>query len=470
MSFNLKTLSRLTFGGILFFLVAFVPLSLALSLGKVNVYSRLNAPLLAEIDIHDPTTKELITFNAEIPKPEVFFSYGLVWLDFLATVSVSVAQNSAGTNVLRIKTTAPVTKSAVSILVSSSWGGPQVLRKFELLIQPPLVISSSPPISMDSVSFARAPMVDPSIESQTSSKSASTSAVKLITSQGGPVIAALVGHSHIVRQGDTLIALARAVSAQTHEPLSISMAGLYQSNPQAFSGGMMDALLIGAVLRMPVPLAPMPALSAAIPTKADSPLMTTEALQQRMQSLEQDLAESSRLLSLRSAELARLQSMSTPKPFEYTDDIYFVFHDLLRNFWWAVVSGIVLLGILITVLRNKIRQKYKFNLGSVGTISNKADSLHPSTSAGDLLEVPMRMPLNSLSQLTELDSETESEIEDIQGDAPLLDAMTNRIDLARAYIEMKDFIAARAQLEQVLLSDIADQKEEAQQLLNSFKA
>jgi len=470
MSFNLKTLSRLILGGMLFFLAGFVPLSLALSLGKVNVYSRLNAPLLAEIDISDPTTKELITFNAAIPKPEVFLSYGLVWSDFLATASISVAQNSAGKNVLRIQTTAPVSKSAVSILVSSSWGGPQVLRKFELLIQPLLVTLSSPPISMDSVSFAHAPMVDPSIESQTSSKSALTSAVKLIKSQGSPVGTALVGHSHIVRQGDTLIALARAVSSQTHEPLSISMAGLYQSNPQAFGGGMMDVLLIGAVLRMPVPLTPMSALSVAIPTKADSPVMTNEALHQRMQSLEHDLAESSRLLSLRSAELARLQSMSTPKPFEYTDDIYFVFRDVLRNFWLAVVAGIVLLGILITVLRNKIRKKYKFNSGSVGTISNKADSLRQSTSAGDLLVVPMRMPLNSLSQLTEFDTETESEIENIQGDAPLLDEMTNKIDLARAYIEMKDFIAARAQLEQVLVSDMADQKEEAQQLLNSFKA
>jgi pilus assembly protein FimV len=64
--------------------------------------------------------------------------------------------------------------------------------------------------------------------------------------------------------------------------------------------------------------------------------------------------------------------------------------------------------------------------------------------------------------------ETNGPPDDLEGDPPLPDEAGNKLDLARAFIEMGDPAAARVELEQVLANGDEAQREDAQRLLDSL--
>ena len=61
------------------------------------------------------------------------------------------------------------------------------------------------------------------------------------------------------------------------------------------------------------------------------------------------------------------------------------------------------------------------------------------------------------------------EIEDLEGDPPPLDETGSRLDLARAYIEMGDPAAARAELEIVMKQGDDGQRLLARRLIESLR-
>jgi pilus assembly protein FimV len=62
--------------------------------------------------------------------------------------------------------------------------------------------------------------------------------------------------------------------------------------------------------------------------------------------------------------------------------------------------------------------------------------------------------------------ETTDLLEDPEGDPPMPDESGNKLDLARAFIEMGDAAAARMELEQVLARGDEAQREDARRLLD----
>jgi FimV-like protein len=62
--------------------------------------------------------------------------------------------------------------------------------------------------------------------------------------------------------------------------------------------------------------------------------------------------------------------------------------------------------------------------------------------------------------------ETTDLLEDPEGDPPMPDESGNKLDLARAFIEMGDVAAARMELEQVLARGDEAQREDARRLLD----
>jgi pilus assembly protein FimV len=162
------------------------------------------------------------------------------------------------------------------------------------------------------------------------------------------------GTTHVVKHGETLSAIAASTAgAAANSALARSwMLAIYQSNPGAFEKNM-NLLRSGAVLRIPESSAAAaisatqangeirrqyaawrssaPAAGAApaaaetghlrlvTPTEADSAgnaaasAKATAALQGRVKELEGQLGESKRLLELRNAELAQLQSKLAAK-------------------------------------------------------------------------------------------------------------------------------------------------------------
>ena len=159
--------------------------------------------------------------------------------------------------------------------------------------------------------------------------------------------------THLVSRGETLSRIAAAAAgARADSPQGRSwMLAIYQANPRAFDQNM-NLLRSGAVLRMPdaataaavspaqasaeirrqyaawresaggeapaasepgrLKLVP-PSAGAAVGTTPAAPNADATALQGRVHDLESQLAESKRLLEMKNAELARLQSQLAAK-------------------------------------------------------------------------------------------------------------------------------------------------------------
>ena len=202
-------------------------------------------------------------------------------------------------------------------------------------------------------SIARGSQVPPAQDTSSISPTAPSespappSSSRAMSAGAGSSASAESGSSHVVKRGETLSSIASSASGSAaNTPQTRSwMLAIYQANPSAFEKNM-NLLRSGSVLRIPegsdaTAISPTEAngeirrqyaawrstagaagaaganepghLRLVTPTGSDSPgtgtsTAETKALQGRVKDLEGQLSESKRLLELRNAELARLQS------------------------------------------------------------------------------------------------------------------------------------------------------------------
>jgi pilus assembly protein FimV len=340
----------------------------ALGLGDIRLLSPLNSPLDAEIELVDATPEELQTLQAQIASRDTFARYGLEWPVFLSSVQVKTTRTSDGHQVIKLKSTDSITEPFITLLIEVNWARGRLVREYTMLLDPPVFTPGQTPpgntpvaapsagtgaregaIARASQSAApaaadvAAPQASPAASSSGTGAPAPSGA-KAAPSEGG-------GESgtHIVRRGETLSQIAtRAIgtkqnSAQAHS----AMLAIFQANPQAFDKNM-NVLRSGAVLRIPEnsevsAVSPVtaateirrqyaawrgaaapeggssgkgpgqlrlvtPAEPASAGTSGAASSGEVKALQGRVHDLEGQLSESKRLLEMRNAELAALQS------------------------------------------------------------------------------------------------------------------------------------------------------------------
>jgi pilus assembly protein FimV len=327
--------------------------ALALGLGDIRLNSGLNAPLDAEVELIEATPEELATLKAQLASRETFARYGLEWPAFLANVSVQQARRADGRTVLRLKSADVVTEPFLTLLVEVNWARGRLMREYTVLLDPPVFApdasaATAPPVAAavtgaDAQSGAiERPRPAPAPVDQPPAADAATEP------EPAPPLAS---GDYEVQRGDTLSAIASRLTAGAEDDTRRLMVGLFQTNPDAFTGNM-NQLRAGAVLRVPdeATLAAIPvaearaevrrqyaawrgsAAATAPATEAErlrlvpadgTPAGVTSAapgavdaaaaaevasLQSRVRQLESDLAESRRLIELRNAELAQLQA------------------------------------------------------------------------------------------------------------------------------------------------------------------
>ena len=340
----------------------------ALGLGDIRLLSPLNAPLDAEVDVVDVAPEELNTLQAQLASRETFARYGLEWPAYLAGVQVKVVHTN-GHEILKLKSTEAISEPFMTLLLEVSWSRGHLVREYTMLLDPPVYTPSQSAVASASVSapatgggtregaIARsadspvaapaAPQSDPS-----TTQASTTEPVPAAPTRAAPPTSADsgIGPMHVVQRGETLSGIASAAaatganSARTHS----FMLAIYQANPRAFDQNM-NVLRSGAVLRIPdaaqaAAVSPVEAASeirrqyaawrsstgAAAAPSGEQPgrlkLVTpsesasvgatpgaqsgaeVNRLQGRVRDLEGQLAESKRLLELKNAELARIQS------------------------------------------------------------------------------------------------------------------------------------------------------------------
>ena len=328
-------------------LLATVPgVSLALGLGDIQLKSTLNSPLNAEIALI-ATPEELASLKATIASRETFSRYGLDYPAFLSGVVVRPVRLADGRNVIQLTSSAPMTEPFATVLVEASWARGRNLREYTVLFDPPVFApgdSAAAPVAAAATGAGeRSGAISRPVPAPEPAAAAPSPAAPAPAASGAAPAAA-AGGSYSVRGGDSLSGIAQRQypAGQTDQ----AMIAIYRNNPQAFDGNI-NVLRAGSILRLPdqAAVAALDAGEAAGEVRrqvaawsgssraagsgesADARLRLVppggggtggnaaeSQLRDRVTQLESELAESRRLLELRNAELARLQSAANTKP------------------------------------------------------------------------------------------------------------------------------------------------------------
>ena len=316
----------------------------ALGLGEIHLDSGLNQPLAAQIELIGASAEELTQLRASVASRETFLRYGVDRPAFLSSIQFKVGQDSAGRPVLIVRSADAVTEPFVTFLVDVNWPRGKLTREYTLLLDPP--VYDAPAAAAGSTASNPPPVVQ-APQSGAASAPKAAPIVREAPPTGRPAAAeapALSGNSYTVVPNDTLSGIARRVGAGSNAELNRMMIGIFRANPHAFDGNI-NRLRRGASLSIPA-AAELGALSAAEADHAVREQMTewrgaaassgaaptasasgaakgarlklvmpgdagsgagSDALKSKVQGLEQELAETKRLLDLKNAELARLQ-------------------------------------------------------------------------------------------------------------------------------------------------------------------
>ncbi|HWI23597.1 MAG TPA: hypothetical protein VNS59_01585, partial [Lysobacter sp.] len=116
-------------------LVAVAGPAAALGLGQIQVKSKVDQPLLAEIPVISSDPGELEQLQARLASPETFRRIGLEPpTGAAADLQFAVALDARGNPVIRVTSSAPVSQPLVTFLVEVDWGAGRLVREYSALL------------------------------------------------------------------------------------------------------------------------------------------------------------------------------------------------------------------------------------------------------------------------------------------------------------------------------------------------
>jgi pilus assembly protein FimV len=250
----------------------------ALGLGQIQVKSRVDQPLLAEIPIISSDPAELERLQARLASPETFRRVGLEPPSGIAAdLQFSVALDARGNPVIRVTSTQPVNQPLVSFLVEVDWGQGRLVREYSALLdtpntvaapaQPPIQAPVAAPSNVIEQPVAAPVAVEPEPDPETQApvepapaeqpqpeRAPVVAAPPQPTAPSAPVATPAPGvdpDQLRVERGDTLSELAAGLAAGRDYTLDQTMLALLRANPEAFIDDNINLLKSGAVLRIP---------------------------------------------------------------------------------------------------------------------------------------------------------------------------------------------------------------------------
>jgi pilus assembly protein FimV len=351
-------------------------LSWALGLGEIHLNSALNEPMNAEIDLIAAAPDELTALRATLASREAFTRYGIDKPPFLSTVTFKVGKAKDGRDVLLVRSTDSIPEPFVTFLVEVNWARGRLMREYTVLLDPPVytpgesarssapvaapTTSATPPANVAPPAASAAPPAA-TVPSAAPPRRAAPPSMQTAPSPALQAGSPAAGSPDSVRvgRGDTLTKIARSLQGAAATPAAVdqTMIALFRSNREAF-GGNINVLRQGTVLRVPnadeiaalnqkeaigevrrqmdawrtgegAAAASSGRLRLVAPTAGGSATgagnanagnssgssAETQALKDRVKDLEGQLAESKRLIDIRSNELSALQrKLGVPAP------------------------------------------------------------------------------------------------------------------------------------------------------------
>jgi pilus assembly protein FimV len=248
----------------------------AAGLGKLRVSSGLGEPLSAEIDVLSASAAELDSLEAKIASESVYESQGIERPSLYNAIRVEVKKKTGGA-VLKLSSTEPITEPFLDMLIQMDWGSGQILREYNLLLDPPgydkqkNVEAPTVKANKDEAVTDKPSDVSPLAEAEATKKNKKSGkkvAKNSVTEKSTPEKLAAEKPSdakvtekpalatdtntegYTTKAGDSLSHIAKK-SLQDGVNLDQYMVAMYRANQDAFVRQNMNRLKVGQIVKMP---------------------------------------------------------------------------------------------------------------------------------------------------------------------------------------------------------------------------
>lgn len=240
----------------------------ALGLGRLQVRSALDEPLVAEIPLQQLSKQDRQSLRAALASREQFAKAGIPRLQHLTQIRFSVASSEAG-DLLRLSTDAPVREPFLHFLVQLDWSGGRLVKEYTALLDPPQYVKGkAPQVSMPATAAVESAPVEgvPLEPAYTPGLlgppeiGQGYSIVYGVGPEPGQAVAEgpapqLAGPAPAqigpTRRGDTLWSYSRDLKQALGASEFQIMLSLLRENPDAFVDGNINRLRVGKILKVP---------------------------------------------------------------------------------------------------------------------------------------------------------------------------------------------------------------------------
>lgn len=210
----------------------------ALGLGGIRTQSALNEPFVGHIELLDVNPDELDNVKVALASEQEFARVGAERAYFLTRLDFRPQVGPDGRTRVRISSSEPVREPFLDFVVEVTWPQGRLVKEYTVLLDPPVTLNR------------RAPGVEsPRIAARSGRRTARPTEVarppasvdtSMFPLRHGPVA-----------PGTGLWQIARAMAPATGASINQTAMALYRSNQDAFIGGDIDLLRVGAVLAIP---------------------------------------------------------------------------------------------------------------------------------------------------------------------------------------------------------------------------
>ena len=107
------------------------------NLGRLALLSRLGEPLDAEIEVTAVPVEARDSLAAQIVPIGVFERFGVTPSPPLEVMRAAVERGVDGRPVVRLKSTVPLERPAVSVIIELAWNGGRMVRQYSFNVDPP---------------------------------------------------------------------------------------------------------------------------------------------------------------------------------------------------------------------------------------------------------------------------------------------------------------------------------------------
>jgi pilus assembly protein FimV len=239
------------------------PLALAMGLGEIEMQSALNQPMQAVIDLNSAAGTDLKDIKVSVASLEAHQRAGLTKTPVLSDFRFHVVQGPNGDAIVRVTSTDPIREPYLEFLLELDWPKGHLLRQYTVLVDPPVTMPAVTPVTAP----ARSQAVVETTATPLPAPPASSAPVEPAVSSAAPAAPAASaaapasGEIGPIRRTDTLWSIARQLRPDGSVTVQQIMLALLRANPDAFMGGNINRMKLGATMRVPT-LDEMRALSA----------------------------------------------------------------------------------------------------------------------------------------------------------------------------------------------------------------